>query len=360
MGTPARRARDDAAGSPTGAAAKKRLVGEGFGVPVSPRSHGAREAHAAATEADSYDFAAGSGRCTAHEALADTRVALAAPLLEGAWLDTLQRNGDAGMGAPCVPSGGVNADRARGRRQHSGQRHEDDFAQIVLVCEANLSNNIMGALHPNGSLYERPVNMAVCSRQHLAFREALEAEGAHTLSVREVLLHDCSSSVRARVELEDLAADVLVYEMDESAAQNIMNSADPYYVTDHYKSSVLRAMSPEQLIDVILTAPRVVITPSFRDTGFTATYEFRPKANLQFTRDQQIVTLNGIVMARLRSSQRAGEVKIMRYVHQKLGLPVIGEVCDEGAFLEVRACCRVSRRTARARALACRSAPGFC
>lgn len=42
-----------------------------------------------------------------------------------------------------------------------GQRHEDDTAEVVLVCEPDLHNNIMGALHPNGALYEKPVNIAV-------------------------------------------------------------------------------------------------------------------------------------------------------------------------------------------------------
>ena len=282
-----------------------------------------------------------SGRVNGAVAAAEERVALAAPLLQRAWESSA-------ASSAC------------------GQCHEDDVAQVVLVCEADLSNNIMGALHPHGSLYERPVNMAVCARQHAGFREALEAEGAHTLAVREVLLHDVESSLRARVELEDLAAEQLRYHMDggarsrcfdhihhahgvpssggadgggrptpqgEAPAQH-KDSAGAYYVTDQYKQTVLRAMSAEQLVDVVLTGPTVRISPSYRDTGFTATYEFTPVSNLQFTRDQQIVTMRGIVMARLRSEQRIREVNIMRYVHEKLGLPVVGEIQGEDAFLE--------------------------
>jgi arginine deiminase len=46
--------------------------------------------------------------------------------------------------------------------------------------------------------------------------------------------------------------------------------------------------------------------PSFRDTGFTASYRFDPLTNMQFTRDQQITTNKGLVMGRLRSAQRQG------------------------------------------------------
>jgi arginine deiminase len=56
--------------------------------------------------------------------------------------------------------------------------------------------------------------------------------------------------------------------------------------------------------------------------GFTATYKFSPLSNIVFTRDQQITTKKGIVMTRLSSAQRANEVKVMKFVHQKLGLKV--------------------------------------
>ena len=46
------------------------------------------------------------------------------------------------------------------------------WVQVVLVCEPDLHNNLMGALHPNGALYEGPVNVRQCTAQHEAFRKA--------------------------------------------------------------------------------------------------------------------------------------------------------------------------------------------
>jgi arginine deiminase len=43
--------------------------------------------------------------------------------------------------------------------------------------------------------------------------------------------------------------------------------------------------------------------------------------------------MRGIVMGRLRSSQRQREVALMRLCFQKLGLPIIGEISQPG-FLE--------------------------
>ena len=68
---------------------------------------------------------------------------------------------------------------------------------------------------------------------------------------------------------------------------------DKYFVGDEYKRNVLEVMSPEQLIDVVLCHPTVEMRPSFRDTGFTASYRFDPLTNMQFTRDQQITTNQG-------------------------------------------------------------------
>lgn len=56
-----------------------------------------------------------------------------------------------------------------------------------------------------------------------------------------------------------------------------------------------------------------------RDTGFTASYSFEPLSNLVYTRDQQITTGKGVVMARLRSLQRQREVALMEYCFRKLG-----------------------------------------
>lgn len=59
--------------------------------------------------------------------------------------------------------------------------------------------------------------------------------------------------------------------------------------------------------------------PTHRDTGLTASYSFEPLTNLVYTRDQQITTGRGVVMARLRSAQRQKEAALMAYCWQKLG-----------------------------------------
>ncbi|KAF5833023.1 hypothetical protein DUNSADRAFT_10768 [Dunaliella salina] len=92
-------------------------------------------------------------------------------------------------------------------------------------------------------------------------------------------------------------------------------------------------MGVSQLVDTIMIQPTVHITPSYRDTGLSATYTFEPLSNLVYTRDQQITTCKGIVMGRLRSQQRQREVQVMHFCIEKLGVKVVGQIQEPG-FLE--------------------------
>eukprot|EP00123_Amoebidium_parasiticum_P010375 comp20064_c0_seq1/m.24674 comp20064_c0_seq1/g.24674 ORF comp20064_c0_seq1/g.24674 comp20064_c0_seq1/m.24674 type:complete len:447 (-) comp20064_c0_seq1:212-1552(-) len=211
----------------------------------------------------------------------------------------------------------------------TGQVHENDPIELVLVCAAALPK-MMGSMHPAGSLYEKPVNVDLTMQQHQAFKKILADSGAHVVDVRDVLKMGVDKYLDDRIALEDFAASCLQYTMEEGCDERLLRPEDKFFVGNAYKAKVLEAMSADQLIDIIMTNPKVSIRPSYRDTGFTATYSFEPLSNIVFTRDQQITTKKGIVMARLSSKQRQKEVEVMKFVHKKLGLNVIGEIPEPG------------------------------
>ena len=126
----------------------------------------------------------------------------------------------------------------------------------------------------------------------------------------------------ARVELEEMAMTALTYSLDEGVDLSELREEDQQYLSDDYKRDVLQHMSILQLIDSIMINPTVHISPSYRDTGLSASYTFQPLSNLVYTRDQQITTCKGIVMGRLRSSQRQLEVEVMKFCFKKLGASV--------------------------------------
>ena len=127
----------------------------------------------------------------------------------------------------------------------------------------------------------------------------------------------------ARVELEEMAMTALTYSLDEGVELSELREQDQQYLSDDYKRDVLQHMSILQLIDSIMINPTVHISPSYRDTGLSASYTFQPLSNLVYTRDQQITTCKGIVMGRLRSSQRQLEVEVMKFCFRKLGASLL-------------------------------------
>lgn len=213
------------------------------------------------------------------------------------------------------------------------QVHEDQEAEVVIVCEPEGTSLMMGGLHPRASLYEKPVNLDAAKQAHAEFRQVMRAEGIKVLTVREILAYGVDTHVNARVALEDLAMRALTYTLAEDSSMDQLAEGDRYYMTETYKRNVLEHMSTTQLIDTIMINPTVLLRPSYRDTGLTATYSFQPLSNLVYTRDQQITTCNGIVMGRLRSAQRQLEVELMKFCFKKLGMPVLGEIAEPG-FLE--------------------------
>ncbi len=50
------------------------------------------------------------------------------------------------------------------------QEHENELAELVVVCEPEQASLMMGGLHPRGSLYERPINIDIAKAQHAEFR----------------------------------------------------------------------------------------------------------------------------------------------------------------------------------------------
>merc|ERR1719171_3197604 len=94
------------------------------------------------------------------------------------------------------------------------QRSENDAAKSVIVCEPGLPK-MMGALHPAGSLYERPVNLETAKAEHRGLRAALRRFGEKVLSVREILRYGLDDNLRHRVELEDFCMGSLHYVQQE-------------------------------------------------------------------------------------------------------------------------------------------------
>jgi len=188
--------------------------------------------------------------------------------------------------------------------------------------------NWMGSCHPNGSLYEKPLNLRAAQHEHLKFREVLESNGCIVRTVREILAQDCDVDVMARVELEELAMNSMTYELTKShngLDDSELTSTERHLLSSEYKRSCIEKMDVEQLVEVVLTRPTILLEKADKDTELlVVNYTYEPLVNLIFCRDQQITTAKGVVMGRPRSRIRQREVEVMEFCFKKLGVPVIG------------------------------------
>lgn len=78
------------------------------------------------------------------------------------------------------------------------QEHENEIAEVVIVCEPEQASLMMGGLHPRGSLYERPVNIDSARAHHAEFRcvhvlalNVMPLSSQHGIEVHEVHLTPC-------------------------------------------------------------------------------------------------------------------------------------------------------------------------
>ncbi|KAG9395399.1 Arginine deiminase [Carpediemonas membranifera] len=207
------------------------------------------------------------------------------------------------------------------------QLQENDIAKIVITHSPGIPV-MLGSLHPEGNLFEKPINLQESRAQHAEFRRVLREHGCKVYTVREILEMDFDTDLVARAALQDLAMKRLQYEL-EPESMATMSADDMFYISDSYKRSVIESMCVEQVIDTIMLCPRITLKKADRNTALIMTkVQCRPLGNMVFTRDQQVTTPKGIVMGNLNSPQRRDEVDVMEFAFKKLGLNVLGRLHD--------------------------------
>lgn len=97
--------------------------------------------------------------------------------------------------APPVPStkrgSAVNLLSSQTGSTTAVQEHENEPAEIVIVCEPQGTSLMMGGLHPRASLYERPVNLDAAKSAHAHFRQVMRDAGVKVKGFR--LRESCST-----------------------------------------------------------------------------------------------------------------------------------------------------------------------
>lgn len=207
------------------------------------------------------------------------------------------------------------------------QSAEYHTARTILVHTPG-SELECAMLHPSAALFDTYFSIEEAQREHDAYCEELSTEGIRVLHLRDLLLKGTQDTDGAALDsLRAFASKILVY---DTSSLTEVEAAEQ----EAYKAESIAALSPTELVSILLMQPTIVLSPTEFNTGITATYTYNPLMNLFYTRDQMITTAKGVVLCKMNSSQRQSECEIMRYALSRMGIEPIYEVVGDGAFME--------------------------
>ncbi len=212
------------------------------------------------------------------------------------------------------------------------RQSEYSVAKTILLHEPGRELN-HGMLHPQAALFEKYFNLEKSRKEHRNYVHELQQKGIKTLLVRDVLLSGCVNKEGETIESEQTKAlrffafNVLRYDVSNLPKEKQGNQND-------YMKECIAALSAEELVDIIIFQPTVILHEAKHNTGITASYQYNPLMNLFYTRDQSITTPKGVIIGKLNSPQRRNESEIIKFCYNKLGITPILEIQDEDAFLE--------------------------
>lgn len=177
-----------------------------------------------------------------------------------------------------------------------------------------------GLLYPRAFLYEGVFSMAEALYEHENLEHVLASEGVEVYRLRDVVVGEMRRSSEFREGVVRIARSVIRYRgdlSDEAYSEFIRN---------------LALYDPETIFDILVLRPIIVVKRG--KLGVRAVVvNASPLANLYYTRDQQLVAKNGVVMGRMRMPQRRPEPTITELFFRAIGVPILYRLTKPG-FLE--------------------------
>ncbi len=201
-------------------------------------------------------------------------------------------------------------------------------ARVVLVCEPGIET-LFDLLQPNAANFLRPFSLAQAQAEHRAFRRRLEENGVRVIDLRQALLNGIDANAAARERLQGWARQSI--RLDASA----LAPADADLAAADLEAA-LSALDPAALVELILLAPTLHLTPNpdalDPTTRFVARHELAG-GSAYYLRDPLFTTRNGIVIGRLRLEKRRRENDLAVFALEQLGITPLYRVQPPG-FVE--------------------------
>ncbi|AWR95069.1 arginine deiminase family protein [Acidianus brierleyi] len=199
---------------------------------------------------------------------------------------------------------------------------EWDRLRGVLVHEPGIEM-FYGVLDPESFLYMRRFNLQRALLEHKKMQDTLKELGVTVYRLKDVILDKANSDQKIMDYLKKLALESIRFEGDGELEKQLQDFEED-----------INKLDPESLFNIVLLKPTVITHKALGTSESTPRIiNEEPLANLYFTRDQTIVTDEGIVLGRMSKRIRRRETILLKLAIESLSENIIKEI-SEPAFAE--------------------------
>jgi len=196
-----------------------------------------------------------------------------------------------------------------------GVQAEWDILTDVVMHEPG-TEVTYGLLYPGGNLYETVFSKKKAVAEHQKYREVLKSEGINVHLVRDLLL--------ANPKIRKEATEYLAYRYDDSEDEERVTKLQKDERSEKIKKTC-NEIDLEDILHILLESPTVLLEKKDNEDCVVG-YRTNPLTNLYFTRDQQFTTDKGIVLCRMKESQRWDEPFITELAFETLGIKPVYKI----------------------------------
>lgn len=212
-----------------------------------------------------------------------------------------------------------------------GANAEWNRAEIIIMQPPSIADFWI-SIFPKGNGYDTPFDYPAARNELLNYIDKLNHNDIEVYTVENVLLDgtldkDGNTIIGEKLnKLREFAKtflDIKLKNVDAADVKEIVL----------YKNKAIASLSPDVLVKLILQNPVLTVTKDTKSiSGFYCDYALEPLIDLFYTRDQVATTAKGIVVCKFAKGEVANEVKVVKFVLDKLGIEPIYEIQGGGSL----------------------------
>jgi arginine deiminase len=203
-------------------------------------------------------------------------------------------------------------------------RAEWDPLKTVVIHRPGIEM-FFGLLDPVSSLYERAFSRQGARKEHELMEDVLKNEfKIEVLRLKETILSAADRNPEIRKKLIQMARTIIAPSGDPKMVEKALKEFDQN----------AKYLDSQHFFNILIMNPGLAYAVDSGKANINLNViQKQPLCNLYFMRDQQFATDQGLVMSRMSSPLRRGEVKVTKFLWEEvLQVPIALEIQEPGTI----------------------------